>query len=380
VNLLPLTVAGPQDLDPVVEAGADLEKAARRMGLEPSILQRLRLPEREVRAYLPETAFRVQHSTALGPSLGTVVLRPDALMGEVRGAAMAQTWQCALLDLPMGGAAGAILCDPDRLTERQLKSLAHRYVASLAGILGPTSDLLTPGRGCHDMIAGWMLRRLEPGTVLSRPAVAQGIFQLLRRILEERGATLAEQRVAIQGFGSTGRELAGMLHESRARVVALSDVSGGLYRDSGLNVPAVDNMGCSEGDAIDNLELLKAPCDILVLAAAPRQVNAWLAEKVAAGIVIEAVQGALLPSAEGVLEEAGRLVIPSLIARAGGTLSIFHEWMERVRGVPPAEFDCARLLHAWSEVQRAMHSFKVQVKQAALLVAIERVARTLRFD
>ena len=238
------------------------------------------------------------------------------------------------------------------------------------------------------MIAGWMSRRLEPGTVLSRPGVAQGIFELLRRILEERGATLSEQRVAIQGFGSTGRELAGMLHESHARVVALSDLSGGLYRDSGLDVAAVINesaqgrelAGCSEGDAIDNLDLLRTPCDILVLAAAPRQVNAWLAQKISATTVVEAFEHALLPGAESVLEEGGCLVIPSLVARVGGTLSIFHEWMERARGVPAAGFDRPRLLHAWAKVEGAMRSFKVPAKQAALLIAVDRLAGTLRFD
>jgi len=379
----------PEEFDPAVEAGLELEEAAKRLGLEEPILQRLRLPEREIRVHLPETAFRAQHSTALGPSLGAVALRSDASLSTLRAEAMAQTWQSALLDLPMGGAAGAILCDPQKLNERALKVLAQRYVTALGPTLGLTRDLLMPGDGCHEMVAGWMSRRVEAGTMLSRPVVAQGVAALLLRILEERRLKLSEQRIAIQGFGFDGRSLAELLFQAGARIVALSDISGALYRDSGLNVPAVAEhasrhhrvLGCSEGDAVTNLELLECPCDVLILAAAPRQVNTRVAGRIVASIVLEVVDHAVGTPATQVLGDRDRLVIPGLLARAGASEVHFQEWLERARGViPPPAYDGSRLLRAWEETQSSVRFFKVSVKQGALLVALGRLAAALRLD
>jgi glutamate dehydrogenase/leucine dehydrogenase len=386
MSFLPSTL-DVEDFDPAVEAGLELEEAARRMGMfgegDKPILQRLRLPERELRVCLPEIGLRVQHSTALGPSIGTVDLRPNVGINELCAAAMAQTWQCALLDLPMGGAAGAIVCDPAHLSERELKSLAHRYVAAI--MPGAARDVLTPGRGCHDMVMDWMARRVEPGAALQRPAVAPGAFELLRQII---ASAFRGKRIAIQGFGRTGSALAKMLVEAGARVVAVSDLSGALYRDSGLNVAAVQEyserhrrlLDCLEGEAVSNVDLLQSPCDVLILAAAPRQVNAWLAGKITAPIVMEVTEHAICPGAAAILEQDDRLVIPSLLARAGGTLALYHEWMERARGAPPVDFDAARLLRAWSDTQSAMRLFKVSVCQAAMLAAIGRLAVALRLD
>lgn len=379
----------PEEFDPAVEAGLELEEAAKRLGLEEPILQRLRLPEREIRVHLPTTAFRVQHSTALGPSLGAVTLRPDVSLSTLRAAAMAQTWQCALLDLPMGGAAGAIVCDPQKLNERALKLVAQRYVDALSPTIGLTQDLLTPGEGCHEMVAGWMSRRVEAGTVLTRPVVAPGTFALLQRILEKRRVKFAEQRIAIQGFGFDGRALAEMLFEPGARIVALGDISGALYRDSGLNVSAVAEhasrhsrlLGCAEGEAISNLELLECPCDVLILAAAPRQVNTRIAGKVVASVVIEVVDHAIGPTAAKVMGDRDRLVIPSVLARGGAASMHFQDWLERARGVTrPLTHDASRLLRAWDETQSATRFFKVPVKQGAMMVALGRLASALRLD
>ncbi len=379
----------PEEFDPAVEAGLELEEAAKRLGLEEPILQRLRLPEREIRVHLPETAFRVQHSTALGPSLGAVALRPDVSLGTLRAEAMAQTWQSALLDLPMGGSAGAILCDPQKLNERALKLLGQRYAASLGPILGLTKDLLMPGVGCHEMVAGWMSRRVEAGTMLSRPAVAQGVVALLRRILEERRLKLAEQRIAIQGFGFDGRATAELLYESGARIVALSDISGALYRDAGLHVPAIAEyasqhhrlLGCAEGEAVSNLELLECPCDVLILAAAPRQVNTRVAGRIVASIVLEVVDHAIGLPASKILSDRDRLVVPAMLARGGAGEASFQEWLERARGViVPPIYDGSRLLRAWEETQSSVRFFKVSVKQGAMLVALGRLAAALRLD
>ena len=386
MSFLPSTL-DVEDFDPAVEAGLELEEAARRMGMfgegDKPILQRLRLPERELRVCLPEIGLRVQHSTALGPSIGTVDLRPDVGINELCAAAMTQTWQCALLDLPMGGAAGAIVCDPARLSEHELKSLAHRYVAAL--MPGAARDVLTPGRGCHDTVMDWMSRRVEPGSALQRPAVAPGVFVLLRQILAD---SFHGKRIAIQGFGRTGSALAEMLHQAGARVVAVSDLSGALYRDSGLDITAVQEyferrqrlLDCPAGEAIGNLDLLQSPCDVLILAAAPHQVNAWLAGRITAPIVMEVTEHAIGPGAAAILEQGDRLVIPSLLARAGGTLALYHEWMERARGAPPVEFDVSRLLRAWSDTQSAMRLFKVSARQAAILAAGGRLVVALRLD
>lgn len=393
-DFLPATTE-PEEFEPAVEAALELEQAARVLGLEESVLTRLRLPERESRVYLPETAFRVQHSTALGPSLGPVDWRPEASLSELRAAAMAQTWQSALLGLPLGGAAGAILCDPAKVNERGIKSLAQRYVT----FLDLRHDLLTPGDDCHPTVLGWMSRRAEPGIVLGlapelggpppdlRPT-ALGAFLLLERILEERRQPLREQRIAIQGFGRTGQALAEQLYRAGARIVALSDISGALYNDSGLDVPQVSAyaaqhhrlLGCLQGEGITNLDLLEAPCDVLVLAAAARQVNLRVAMKIQAPIVIEVAEQAICPPAAKVLDDQDRLVIPSLLARGGASVAFFQEWMERARGATPCTFDGSRIIHAWENSRSQAQHFKVPLRLGVMIAAVGRVAAAVRLN
>src|ERR1035438_7310751 len=231
----------------------------------------------------------------------------------------------------------------------------------------------------------WMSRRVEPGSALQRPAVAPGVFVLLRQILAD---SFHGKRIAIQGFGRTGSALAEMLHQAGARVVAVSDLSGALYRDSGLDITAVQEyferrqrlLDCPAGEAIGNLDLLQSPCDVLILAAAPHQVNAWLAGRITAPIVMEVTEHAIGPGAAAILEQGDRLVIPSLLARAGGTLALYHEWMERARGAPPVEVDVSRFLRAGPDTDSAMRFFKVSARQAAILAAVGRLVVALRLD
>jgi glutamate dehydrogenase/leucine dehydrogenase len=264
---------------------------------------------------------------------------------------------------------------------------------------GPGHDLLTPGEACHPTVIGWMSRRAEPGAVLGLPAdlggppvdlrpAALGVFLLLERLLEERRQPLREQRIAIQGFGRTGRALAEQLYRAGARIVAVSDISGALYREPGLTVPQVTDyagqhhrlLGCLEGDGITNLDLLEAPCDILVLAAAPRQVNSRVAAKIQAGIVIEIAPHAIYAPAAKVLDEQDRLVIPSLLALGGASLAFFQEWMERARGATLCTFDGQRLIHAWEDGRSQAQHFKVPLRQGLMIAAISKVAAAVRLN
>ncbi|HYN16204.1 MAG TPA: Glu/Leu/Phe/Val dehydrogenase [Terriglobales bacterium] len=417
-DFLPL-VAIEEELDAYLESTLELEEAARVLDLEDWIVERLRHPEREITANLVLvrdngqalncTAFRVQHSTARGPLLGGVRLSPHTQLGETRALAMNQTWQCALLDVPFGGAAGAVVCDPARLSERELRHLSKDYVEALRGILGPGTDVLMEDLGSNPQVLTWMLDaharaagHLEPGAVTGKPGVlfglpdhadaaAQGLFATLALALGESGRKLAGLRVALQGMGQTGLALARLLDDAGARLVAVADISGGVQCDEGLPVPALMEwmaskdvlLGFPEAEPVTNAEVLETGCDVLVLAAAPRQVTAANAAHIRASLVIEAVEGAITGAAEQALDERGAIVVPALLAGAGATAAAYLEWSLNLGhegflldGVE--ENIRLRMEAAYREARRAAQRYKVNLRRGALLAAVEKVAAALR--
>ena len=417
-GLLPPIVID-EEFDAYLESTLELEEAARVLDLEDWIVERLRHPEREITANLVLvrddgqalnfTAFRVQHSSARGPWLGGIRLSPHAQLSETRALAMNMTWQCALLDVPFGGAAGVVVCDPGKLSERELRHLSKDYVQTLRGCLGPATDVLMEDVGSNPQVLAWMLDaharlagRLEPGAVTGKPAVlfglpdhadaaAQGLFDLLVLAAAENGRKMAGLRVALQGMGQTGAALAHLLDRAGARLVAVADVSGGLQSDAGLPVPALLEwiagkgvlVGFPEADPVRNAEVLQARCDVLVLAAAQRQVTAANALHVRAPLVIEAVAGAITRAAEQALEQRGVIVVPALLAGAGTTAAAYLEWSRNLGhegflldGV--AENIRLRIETPYREARAAAQRYKTDLRRGALLVALDRVAQALR--
>jgi glutamate dehydrogenase/leucine dehydrogenase len=417
-DLLP-QVALEEDLDAYVESTLELEEAARVLDLENWILERLRHPEREITANLvlvrdngealPCTAFRVQHSTARGLTVGGIRLSQRAQLSDTRALAMHMTWQCALLDVPFGGASGAILCDPEELSERELRHVSKDYVAALRGLIGPGTDVLMEDLGSNPQVLAWMLNghartagRLEPGAVTGKPGVlfglphhadasAQGLFDALSLVMDEGGRKLAGLRIALQGMGRTGTALARLLDDAGARLVAAADISGGVRADEGLPVAALlewianKNMlfGFPGAEAVRNAEVLEVPCDVLVLAAAPRQITAANAAHIHAQLVLEGVEGALTHLAERMLDERGVIVVPALLSGAGATAAAYLEWSlnlgHEVFLLDGVEENIRqRMEAAHREARSTAQRYQVNLRRGALLAAIEKVAAALR--
>jgi len=433
-DLLPPIVID-EEFDAYLESTLELEEAARALDLESWIVERLRHPERETTANLvlvrdngdalPVTALRVQHSSARGPRLGGIRLSPHAQLGETRALAMNMTWQCALLDLPFGGSAGALVCDPGKLSERELRHLSNDYVAALRGILGPATDVLMEDLGSNPQVLAWMLDaharatgHLEPAAVAGKPAVlfglpahadasAQGLFDTIRMVAEASGrqlagapneaavaslgSKLAGLRIALQGIGQTGSALARLLSDAGARLVAVADISGAIRLDDGLPVPALLEwvaskgvlLGFPEGEQVGNAELLETGCDVLVLAAAPRQITAANAVRIHAPLVVEAVEDAITRAANEILEEHGVTVVPALLAGAGATAAAYLEWSRNLQhegflldGVE--ENIRLRMEAAYGEAHRAAQRYHVSLRRGALIAAVEKVAAALR--
>jgi glutamate dehydrogenase/leucine dehydrogenase len=417
-DLLPL-VAIEEEFDAYLQSTLELEEIARVLDLEDWIVERLRHPEREITANLvlvrdngeahSITAFRVQHSRARGPVLGGVRFSPHTQLSETRALAMNMTWQCALLDVPFGGAAGAVVCDPAKLSERELRHVSKDYVEALRGTLGPGTDVLMEDLGSNPQVLAWMLDaharaagRLEPGAVTGKPGVlfglpdhadaaARGLFDTLSLAIGERGRQFAGLRVALQGMGQTGSALARLLDDAGARLVAAADISGGVQSDEGLPVPALLEwmaskevlLGFPAGEPVRNAEVLEAGCDVLVLAAAPRQVTVANAARIHAPVVLEAVEGSITRAAEQALQERGVIAVPAIVAGAGATAAAYLEWSLNlghegflIDGVE--ENIRQRMQAAYHAARRAAQRYHTNLRQGALLAAVERVAAALR--
>ncbi len=403
--------------DPFLEMMVDFEEAARQLDLEDWIVHRLRHTEREVTVNLSlvrddgqavtVSGIRVQHNTSRGPPMGGVRLSGTAHLSQVRAAAVRTTWQCALLDLPFGGAAGALVADPQELSETEIKQLFKQYINALRDVIGAHKDVLALDGGTNAQTAAWMLDsdarargQLELGVVTGKPAVlgglpasraaaGRGLFLLLLEILAGRTANLL--RVALQGFGSLGMAVAHHLHAAGARVVGVADVSGGLLRKDGIDIPALAAYATKQGmifgfrdaQAACNADVLECPCDVLILAAAERQVNASNAEHIQGSIVVEAADGAVTRAAENELETRKVVVIPDLLADSASVLTSFLEWKQNATFVALTQEEIEEELRVRaSRAYRAVHEYArkhgVSLRRAAQLTAVEKVATALR--
>jgi glutamate dehydrogenase (NAD(P)+) len=425
-DLLPVGIEIDEPYEPQLQAVADLEEAAQLLDLEGRIVNKLRHSERELTVNIPLlrddgsaatfTALRIQHISWRGPSMGAVSFSPTAHLSALRAAAMTSTWQCALLDLPFGGAAGALVCDPNSMSERELRSISRDYVYGLRGTIGRNLDVIMPGLGCNEQIMAWMLDghaqtlgRMERGTITGMPAalsglqcttppIAHGIIAILRYLLATRPAkttddrrSLAGQRVSIQGFGSVGSSIASALYESGALIVAVADVSGAVRNQNGLDIPALQNHTLSEGvvfgfpaaEPACNADILECNCDVLITAATERQITAATAERVKASMVVEASHSAVTHSAEESLTARGTVVVPEILSTAGSAIASFLEWNQADRISPFSRVELEtemerRMVAGCKAVFDCASSRGLSPRRAANLLAIDRIATELR--
>jgi glutamate dehydrogenase (NAD(P)+) len=349
--------------------------------------------------------FRVTHNVARGPAKGGIRYHQDVTLEETKALSMWMTWKCALMGLPFGGAKGGVVVNPKRLSEDELQRMTRRYTTEIINFIGPEVDIPAPDVGTGPREMAWIFdtfsmnkgysvlgvvtgKPLEIGGSLGRvEATARGAAFCIREALRKKGEGVAERRIAIQGFGNVGRNLALILADQGATIVAASDSNGGIHNADGLDIGAlVDHKrvhgvleGFQGGDAITNDELLTMDCDVLAPCALEQVITRDNADKVKAAIVAEGANGPVTPEADQVLEERGILVLPDVLANAGGVVVSYFEWVQGLQEYFWKESEVNAKLNdittrAFSETWKEHEDRDISMRQAAYAIAVGRVA------
>ena len=354
--------------------------------------------------------YRVIHNNVLGPSKGGIRFAPDVSLNEVKALAAWMTWKCALLDLPFGGAKGGVVCDPSAMSPKEVERLTRRYTADLFDVFGPDKDIPAPDMNTNEQIMAWVLdtysmhaRRTENAVVTGKPvglggskgrrqATGRGVMTVTLAAMERLQLAPSDCTVAVQGFGNVGSIAAELLAEQGCTVVAVSDVTGGYYNGKGLDIKelqtyAEQNDGLLEGypnaSSITNEELLTLDADVLVPAAKEDQIDREIAEETGARIVVEGANGPTMPEADRVFEERDILVIPDILANAGGVTVSYFEWVQDRQGFFWTEERVNRRLDrmmedAFEKVYETAETHDVSLRIGAYVRGVRKVARALQ--
>jgi glutamate dehydrogenase (NAD(P)+) len=383
-----------------------------------SIVERLRYPERAVVVAVPIRrdaghvgvfpAYRVQHSSVLGPTKGGVRYDPHVTLGECAALAVWMTWKCALLRLPYGGAKGGIRCDARSLSTAELEKLTRRFTSELIREIGPQTDIPAPDMATNEQTMAWMMDTYSMqkghavpeivtgkpisigGSVFRREATGAGVVTVAEQACVRLNRELAGQRCVVQGFGNVGGVAASELHERGAVVVGVSDISGGVHDEAGLDVPALHEYAAEHGslegydrcERVTNEELLELPCDLLVLAAREDQLTGLNADRVHATLVVEGANGPTTLEADAILRERGIPVVPDVLANAGGVTVSYFEWVQDLGRLFWDREEIRRKLSdkmsdAFDRVYAVADEKGITLRQAALVAAIREVAGAL---
>ncbi len=349
-------------------AVAQFDRAAEALELDQNLRGRLKLPQRSLIVSVPVrmddgrvevyTGYRVQHDSSRGPTKGGVRYHPDVNLGEVAALAMWMTWKCALTDLPYGGAKGAVAVDPKQLSRAELQRLTRRYAAEIFPLIGPEQDIPAPDVGTDAQVMAWMMDTYSqqvgysvPGVVTGKPlsiggslgreeATGRGVTYVTIEALRHLKLDMRNCTVAIQGFGNVGSHTARIMQECGARVIAVSDVTGGIHNAKGLDIPALltryqtDGQTLREtklGDWLSNNDLLQLDCTVLVPAALSEQITERNAAKLRCRILAEGANGPTTLEADRILQDKGVCSIPDILANSGGVIVSYFEWVQDVQ-------------------------------------------------
>jgi glutamate dehydrogenase (NAD(P)+) len=397
----------------------EFNAAARILDLEPGLWKVLTHPKRQIVVSCPIemdsgeievfTGYRVQYNIALGPAKGGIRYHPAVTLDEVTALAAWMTWKCAVAQVPFGGGKGGVACDPTRMSARELERLTRRYVAEVADAIGPDKDIPGPDVNTNDQVMAWVMdtysmhvgetaqavvtgKPLEIGGSRGRrEATGRGVSIVAREAARHLGFGLAGARVAVQGFGSVGSVSALLLRRLGARIVAVTDWRGGVQDDRGLDVDAmIEHVrqhqsvdGFPGARAITNDDLFRQDVDILLPAALENQITAANARDVRARVVIEGANGPTTPEAHRILTERGIFVVPDILANAGGVTASYFEWVQNRHGFYWQESEVNERLEgtmtgAFETVLKAARRHRVDMRTAAYVVAIDRVATATR--
>jgi glutamate dehydrogenase (NAD(P)+) len=395
-----------------------LDDAAKLADLDPDILRLLRVPKRVLEVAVPVrmddgsievfTGWRVHHDTTRGPGKGGIRFHPDVDADEVKSLAAAMTFKTAILDLPFGGAKGGVRCDPTLLSLAELERLTRRYTYEISPLLGPDKDVPAPDVNTDGRVMAWLLDTLSMtqgvhlgGAVTGKPlsvggtrghagATSSGCVVCARAAFAELGIPMAGSRVVIQGFGKVGGPLAFLLHSAGMRVVAVADVDGAVRNEGGLDAFALSDhvsttgsvAGFSGGDPIPGDAIWDLDCELLVPAALGGVITEDVARRIRANVVVEAANGPTTVAGQAILEERGIVVVPDILANAGGVTASYFEWAQSRQGYPwepdvIAERLRSRMDSAFVTVWTRAQALGVDLRRAAYVVALERIAAAI---
>jgi glutamate dehydrogenase (NAD(P)+) len=403
-------------VNPYDVAVAQFDEAADRLGLSQAMRAILRKPKRELIVNFPVrldngdvemfTGYRVQHNINRGPAKGGIRFSPEVSLDEVRALAMWMTWKCAVVGIPFGGAKGGVICDPHKMSRTELERLTRRYATEISILIGPDSDIPAPDMNTNPQIMGWIMDTFSmhqgysvPAVITGKPlaiggsegrleATARGVMVVTRESMEHLDMIPEKCTVVIQGFGNVGSITARLLQdELKCRVVAISDISGGVYNPNGIDIHRALRYskehgtlrGLADTEGVTNAELLELPCDVLIPAALENQLTGRNASRVKARLVIEAANGPTTPDADVIMNDRGITIVPDILANAGGVTVSYFEWVQDLQRFFWAEHEINNRLEtimtrSYRAVRQKSDEQECNLRMGAYLLAVARVA------
>ena len=406
-----------QELSIFDEVNLFFDDAADRLGLNDGLREMLKRPWRELLVQVPVrmddgqvqvfSGSRVQHNAARGPYKGGVRYHPQAGLDEVRALASLMTWKTALVDIPYGGAKGGVQVDPALLSQSELNRLTRRYTQNIDHLIGPNRDIPAPDLGTNAQTMAWMMDAYgqihghSPAVVTGKPvemggsmgresATGRGVAYLLQEAAKDLGLDIKGAKVVIQGFGNVGSWAARLIYDRGCRIVAVSNVDGGLYNAGGLDIARLQEfsketggfLGFDGGEPVTNAELLELECDVLVPAAIDNVITEENAPNIKAQLILEAANHPITPEADRILSEGGVTILPDILVNAGGVVVSYFEWTQNLQEFRWEESRVNEelkktLLRAYHEVWTRSISQKITHRQASFEIGVQRVARAV---
>jgi len=403
----------------IEQAREQLRKAANYLNLDetnPGLHDVLATPKRQLIVNFPVVmdngevqafeGFRVQHNVSRGPSKGGIRYHPEVDVDETTALAMWMTWKCAVADLPYGGAKGSVRVDTKKLSIRELERLTRRFASEINIVIGERSDIPAPDIGTNGQVMAWIMDTMSmqagyttPGVVTGKPlplggsegrveATGRGCIVAAHEACKDLNLDFSNQRVVVQGFGNVGSVAAMLAHQRGATVVGVSDARGGIYNPKGLPMDELYHkysgkdggiLEYTDCEKVDNLALLELDCDILIPAAIQQQITAENAGRIKAKLVVEGANGPTTPEADRILEDKGVLVVPDILANAGGVIVSYFEWVQDLQHFfwdeARVNVELERIMcRAYEGVRQSRATYKTDMRTAAMIIGVKRVA------
>jgi glutamate dehydrogenase/leucine dehydrogenase len=397
---------------------ARFDKAAEILNLEKGVYEYLQKPVKQVIVSIPIQmdngeikvfeGYRVIHDNILGPSKGGIRYAPDVTLDEVKALASWMTWKCAVANIPFGGAKGAVKCDPSKLSRVELEKITRRYTANMFSVFGPDTDIPAPDMNTNEQTMAWIMdtfsmhaQRTETAVVTGKPliiggslgrveATGRGVMISTLEAMKKLNMKPEDTTVVVQGFGNVGSISAKLLHQQGCKIIAISDVTGGYCNKNGIDIEAAIGYtkknrtleGSGYGDKVTNAELLELPCDVLVPAAKEDQISEDNAGNIKARLIVEGANGPTMAEADEILRDKGIMVIPDILANAGGVTVSYFEWVQNRLGYYWDIDDINKrhdrmMREAFDNVYETALKYKTTMRLGAYIFAIDKVAKTL---